>query len=364
MSIALVPLLLVTHLGMGHASEAPETTGATVRWNGRTFDADEPPAELPVPARAAIAFWAPWAEAERYRMSLDDEGRLLLLEPARGGPAGLLKLVERTAELFDELLPLPADAEVRDPPADPHAWGSADVPRDTETIAFLALRDEEDYASSLRELPKSNPYLAGWAEAAASRLGGYVLSQPLCGAYVEVDARQKEWNPKNELVNRAAQLLLLRRFGPPPNWLVQGFAWHVELEVCRAIYCFPYRAGFVSAAEHKGWDGWLRERFRGRADDPLRVDEFAAWPAGSYDESAARVSFGVVEFLLRHHAEALPGFLEDLRRFRDENDRVKRSDGTWERQPGYEIPLADQTRLLQERFGEAFFEEVTRAFRR
>ena len=68
---------------------------------------------------------------------------------------------------------------------------------------------------------------------------------------MENPAGMEEWDIENELVHRLAHLLLLRRFGQQPFWLTMGFSWYVEKEMRGAIYCYPYRSGFVWASEHE-----------------------------------------------------------------------------------------------------------------
>lgn len=373
-----------------------EDADSRVRWRDENHELDELPADMPAPARAAIEAWSEWADEANYRMDLEENGRVLLISPARNARwKAQMKLVRRTIGAFDAALPAPERedskaAEVapavpkgsgagplpEDPEDEPlpdrapdagqeiHTWiwGTETRTLDTETIVLLVLRTERDYGHVLELLAERFPYLREWA-AEAGRFTGFVLEHPLAGAYIETAAGMEEWNPDNEVVNRVAQLLLVRRFGQLPYWLAQGWAWHVELDLLKAIYCFPYRSGFVFVSEHGGWDKDLARRFKARRDQPLAIDEFASWTRGRYDPERAKPAWGVVEFLLRHRPEAFPQFVEELRLFRAANNRVESDDGTWERRLDYEIALDVQLTILKEQAGDDVLAEATAFFR-
>lgn len=372
---------------------------AAVEWKGRSYRCEELPEELGAAPRAAGAAWAEWAALRRYRMDLDADGRVLLLTPQRaGGLTRTKELVGKTSKLFDELLPVPKERAVpktpgptkREEPADdPDAlpedpdggpvgwapddepavepwetkWGAGTWPLDEETVVMLVLRDERDFGEALDELAAENDYLAEWAKT-ARRYTGFVLEKPLVGAYVLNATGQEEWHPDHELVNRLAQLLLVRRFSQQPYWITQGFGWYVEGRLLRAHYCFPYRAEFVYAVEHTRWGEDLKKRFQSRKDTPLSVEEFGGWRRGGFQGDVAQTSWGLVSWMVREHGEALPSLLERLRLFRDEDDRVDLGGGNWERRPGYEIPLADQERLLAAALGDDFLRAAADAFRK
>ncbi len=369
-----------------------------VRWRGKSHPVTELPADLPEPARAAIDAWAEWAREKSYRMDLEEEGRVLLISPSKNKRwKAQMKLVERVIDRFEVALPLPERAEKQaeeagaesvpeDPddegplPEDPEdppleggeeeegswswseTWGSENNVLDTATIVLFVLHTEADYAGVLERLAESDPYLKEWA-ASATRFTGFVLEQPLAGAYIETAAGMEEWDPDNEVVNRTAQLLLVRRFGQVPYWLMNGWAWHVEMEMQGGIYCFPYRDEFVWASEHAGWDKELATRFKERKGKPLKVAEFADWQRGKYEDLPAKPAWGVVEFLREHRPGALVQIVEAMRLYRDEHNRVDLGGGSWERVVGFEIPLEVQAEILREQAGEDFFEAAGEFFR-
>lgn len=362
-----------------------------VHWRDAWYSVAELPGELAPPARAAVVDWADWAEARHARLELDADGRVLLVTASRDSRlARERELVTATTRLFDRLLPAPervARAAPEEPPpgaSDPgglpedpeegteggeparkkadSAWGSDAHGLDVQTILLFVLKDEEAQGALLDRLAARAEHLRAWAQGARA-LTGFVLEDPLCGAFLLAAEGQKEWDPDNELVNRLAQLLVLRRFGREPHWLVQGFAWHVEERVCGAIYCFPHRTGFVGIGEHSGWDKSLARRFKALPEKPVEAEDFALWRRGSYDEETAHLSWGLVSFLIHDHPEQLPAFAEALRRFRDEHNRVPREAGGWERDPAYEVPPGEQARLLRESFGEKVLLEAAYYFR-
>lgn len=396
------------------ASGAPAAgRDAKVHWGTRSFAPDDAPAELPDGAREALATWAPWAAEHDFHLFLDERAQVLLL----GGGSGSrtrhqLELVERTVALFEKSLPLPErdpgseplpgkpvasappppndDAGGDEPiPEDPeggpapwelygkpraeapaqteagsHAWGSGEAPRDSQTAVFLVVKDEEAYGEVLRFLADGFPHLAEWARLEAPKFLGFSLQSPLAGGYVENAAGQEEWNPDSELVHRLAQLLLARRFGTLPNWLEQGWAWTCEMRLLKGIWCYPYRTEFVYTVEHTSWRTDLRNLMKDRRGKPLESEQLSGWRRGTWDGEAARLSWGVVDFLLREHAADVPRFVEELRLWRAEHDRVERPDGTWERDPRFVVPGEVQAELLERFFGADVLKKATSFLRK
>lgn len=385
-----------------------------VRWRGADHSVSALPADLPAPAQLALEAWYPFARSNGFRLDLEDSGRLLLLSPSGSSShERLMELAGRTILLFDEKLPTPAErieSSDKPPPGakpkttpppertdeplpedpegdEPHpwddvpwpeaaaekdpveeytyyTWGAGGVPPDTETIVFLAVPRQTDYERALEFLALNHEYLAPWAEEAREQ-NGFALQQPLVGAsFLFAAPGVEEWNPENELVNRLAQLLMLRRFGQQPNWLVYGWAWTAEITLLESVYCFPYRDEFVWATEHTAWPDMLHELFERRAAKPLRAEEFVGWPHGTYLDTEAKLSWGVIDYLVRQQNENLPGLLEALRAYRDEHDREVVDGLTWQRKRDYVIPVEEQERLLGEHLGKNVWRDLTRWFRK
>lgn len=371
-----------------HRSDVPVT------WKGKRVQLDKVPADLPAAAKLALETWLPWAEEHAYRCDLDGQGRILLVSPERGaGPEAKLKSLAKTATWFDQLLPLPPAARAPDaeapkappPPAgipeDPETpppgapktderptsttwtttWGAGHGATDSVTAALFVLRDEADQAALIDALVARHAYLSGWSGVAKKQVG-FVLEEPLCGAFVENARGQEEWDPEHELVHRAAQALCLRRFGQLPYWLQTAVGWEAEIALDGTLYCFPYRAEFVFAAEHGGWPQELKNEFKDRADRPLNIGEVALWTRGKFDGRCARKAWGLL-----HHASGtakgkLSPLFAELARFRSEHDRRETGPNAWERVPGYEIPPHEQERMLKAHLGDDVFEAATRAF--
>lgn len=390
-------VLLAAFLGLG-AGAGAAAQGAAVTWKEATCTSDALPAELPAAARSAIEAWSAWAVAHGYRMSLDREGRVLLVTSTENDRwRRQMRLVDDACLFFDRNLPLPPETKTEQPapettggrapeavPEDPEAgpapWetlgkpeskktssptvtvrGTETLEPDVQTVVFLVIRTEADYAAAIDLLVRDHPYLAEWSQKARG-LTGFALQMPLAGAYIELAEGQEEWDPDNEVVHRVAQLLLLRRYGQQPHWLVRGWSWHAELEIRKGIFCFPDRAEFVWATEHTGWDKELRARFAERTGTPLAIEEFAEWPRGTFDAERARVAWGVVRFLLQKHPGALPELLVRLRDVRDRENRVDLGGGKWERRLDYEVTLETQVRLMTEVVSESVFKDLVAFF--
>ena len=397
-SARVLPAALLLIAAPAFAGEDPR-----VGWKGRSYVMDRLPADFPAQARAAVEAWSPWVTEHGYRMDLDASGRVLLVTAhSRSRVKGELDLVEETGKLFDRILPAPerlGDGEAfefpdllgdasEDPeggspiPEDPEeapaglqprpeedeperrtaaapvaSWGTGSLEPDTQAAVMLVLKSEGDYVSALEFLAGLQPYLKEWSQE-ARRHSGFAIEMPLCGAYNEHAAGMEEWDPDNELVHRVMRLLVMRGFGQPPYWLAAGLSWYAELTVRKTVYCFPYRTGFVGVGEHGGWDAWLRSTFGDRKRDPVTMAELGALQRGTYEDDAARLAWGVVEFIARRHPQAFPALLEDLRLLRDLDDRVQAADGTWMRRPGYESPVEKQETLFRRHLGARFTEDI------
>jgi hypothetical protein len=364
---------------------APAVAGEpAVSWKGRSHAVSKLPVTMPAAARDAVRGWADWAAAHELRLDLDDEARVLIVQPdSRSSAERRLKLARRTTELCDELLPLPsrrlaveepetepAAPEREDPeglPEDPDgppagaglvdpqprtksSWGYQLGEPETETGLLFVLPGPEEYGALLDELAERHEPLRAWTEVARTQVG-FVLEWPLAAAYLLDAPGMEEWNPQNELVNRLTQLLVLRRFGRQPMWVVQGLAWQVELRLMGAIYCFPYRAEFVWATEHTGWDKEVAGRFKARKPR-LDTAGLAGWERGKYDDERAKLAWATMGFLLHAHAEELSDFLETLRVTLERESRVPLEGGGWRRDTQHQLSAGDIQQLLEQAFGD------------
>lgn len=352
-----------------------------VRWRGKAYAESKLPEEAGPGARAALRAWADVGRGEGWRFDLDEGGRILLVTQARGSKApAYLKLLQRVVGEFEGALPAPPrptadpapsapapppDVIPEDPEQDPiepiggplageerwsFTWGAAERVFDQDTLVLFVLRDESGVEPILNRLVELQPYLAGWLPS-ARQLAGWNLERPLVGLCYESPSGVEEWNVENEIAHRGAELLALRRFGPLPAWLLQGFGWSVEMRLLKSIYCFPGRTGFVWATEHTSWPADVRQRFTGREDEPLTIHALTALPRGSYQEQAAPLAWAFVEYLRQEHAPALPRLADALRQRRDVDDRTDHGDGTWSRDPAYRMADAVQESVLREACG-------------
>jgi hypothetical protein len=351
----------------------------TVRWQDKDVLPADIPAELGGNAQETAVGWAPFAAKQGYRMFLEREGRVLLLVPEKNRtPKRELELIDKTCALFDRIAPAP----VLDPAAAPanaprqegegaagqgsgestdegwsysYTWGTAEWERDGQTAVLIQARNEEDYGAALQLIAGQHEYLQPWL-AAARKLAGCSLEEPLVAIWLLEGEGLEEWNPDNELVHRLATQLVLRRFNRQPAWLLQGLAWYVEHELQGSHYCFPWRSEFVFAAEHGSWESALKNTHK--KTDQLAAEQVTALSRGTFQIEQAQNAWGAATFLARHHPTALPAILEDLRVLMAEKGVIHSEDGTWERIPDWSPPAADQLAILKQRVGPDVLEEL------
>jgi hypothetical protein len=387
-------LALVLVPALARAGEVPVT------FKGRKFTPEEILRELTPAQKQAVWLYSDWAAKAEYRMDFDAQGKLLLVTPKDSSRSTTaLKVVAKTQTWFDTMLPPPERAAVAKPeaeapkkpanapiPEDPESapaggpapktdaepqspmeaaktWGRGSIPPDTQTAVMIILRDEKDHSTLLDSLGQNQSYLKSWLDTARQHTG-FAIEEPLCGAYIENAEGQEEWNPDHELVNRVAQLMTLRRFGQQSNWIVQGIAWDAEMAYDGSIYCFPYRKEFVFATEHTGWPIELKALFKDRASKPLELIEVAHWKRATWDATAARLSWALVhQLFLMAPPGKLSSALEELRRYRDEKDRRVTKSTSWERIPGWDVPIEQQIQTMTAHFGPKFLETASTAIR-
>ena len=384
---ALVAALAAAPAGSG-AGKAPD-----VEWKGQRWSLDELPKKFPDDAREVVVSWSSWAEEQEYRFLVDPDGLLVLVCPDGDGEAGRrLQLARDTAKAFDKHLPAPDRPEVvadldkpRDDddgeviPEDPegdeplfgdvtvereeewsYEWGAGTRPLDSGAISVFVCRNEKEYRTLVDALSERRAYLAEWADEAKTILG-FAIEDPLVGAFLLGADGLEEWDPHNELVHRVGHLLMLRRFGQQPYWVVKGWAWWSELAIRGSIYVFPYRDGFVGVGEHGGWDHILRNRFRDRDAIPT-MDDVARLVRGTWDDFAAGMALGTVTSLVRERPDDFIQLLEKLREGWESGSRVDYADGTWERDRTFVLTPRLQLELFESTLGADVFVELRKWF--
>ena len=374
-------VLLRAALCAGLIGAAHAEAHGTAQWKGSKVTTDALPAAFPTAAVPAIELWSPWALEHGFKLELEVSGRALIVVGADAGAGKWVKAAENALRALDEHLPAPAregapgDGTPKPKgaggaiPEDPGSGGSTSAPSgkpatttwgagthalDTETFVLFVLRTENEHKALLDRMVEIAPYLGPW-RAGAESLPGFALEEPLAGAVVLGARGQQEWNPENEAVHRAAELSLMRRFGRQPYWLLQGWAWSVELSVKRGIYCFPYRSGFVGVGEHTGWDKQLKLEWAVGA--PTMV-ELGALRRGAWDARAAHAAWGTVTFLERYYGAGFVGALEQLRAAWDSGSRRELGGGRWEREADYQVPAEQQFKILAAHTSANFLAEV------
>lgn len=334
---------------------------------GKSHALNQLPADLPEAMRAAVLRWKPFCESLDFNLHAGADPRLLLacsVKNSRG--SGRIEKLQKTIQWFDARLPAVASAvpagdkpasappEDADKPLAPGesrtwSWSTEDLAPDSDCGVLFVLPGEAEYKLLLEELARQDKSLESWTIAARKETG-FVVPRPLCAAFLENAAGMQEWDPEHELVNRCAQLLLVRRFGLQPFWIQQGIGWCAEWAYDGSLYCFPFRREFVYATEHGAWPGELKQR-SAKMESPFDWAAFEGWSRGRWDGERARLAFGALAALLQEPPPKLALVLEELRVFRDADNRRKTGEHSWERDPGYEIKSAKLAEVLQKHLG-------------
>lgn len=353
---------------------------ADLLWKGQEIDPKAPPEELPAEALAATAPWQPWARQRGYHLWISDAGDCVLLAEKRfSGVEESMDLIASTIAAVDRFLPPRQGGDVAAAPRKAPATGGkledfdlppagvqgpSEVPRRAHQVPVLfAARNPAHYKEGLSRLVEGNLWLTAWAEQIGAGAYGLTLPEPLIGAWLIEAPENEEWDPRNELVHRLAQLLLMDRAGNLPYWMTVGTAWNVELEVRGGIYCFPYRYGFVGIGEHGGWAAALRSRFREPDEGAVEAADLCALERGLYVDKHAATAWGGMRFLIAERRAALPALMADLDQAWRRGALLVEKDGTWRSQPLWEWPLETQADLLQRHLGPDLWARLTLDFR-
>jgi len=297
-TLSLPPLVAALCLAGPAAGNEPRQD--LVHWRNETFAPGDWPLGLPERARARIDEWAEWAGAAGYRIDVDDSARVLHLCLAKFNKSVGREsdLVDGTLAAIDELLGTATPA--------PTSGRAAETP----VVVLVRAHDADDYTDLLQHVARRRPQDLVFLRAAES-LPGVRLWKPSVSVWIDDDLEREEWRADNELVHQLATMLVRARYGEVPHWLEAGVAWNAELAVCRSIYCFPGRSGFVSAGEHKGWESALKKDVA-KLEGNLAPEDFDAWQRGAWDERHAPLAWGMVTFLAEHRPGRLGPILQDL----------------------------------------------------
>ena len=328
-------------------------------WKGRPATADQLDEAFGETVSAAIASWSPWAKEHDYVAYVEEHGRvvLFLADDARG-VAKELALVTKTCDVVDALLrfdepePIEEQVEARQKPE--FEWESVPQPPPAPEVArravMLHTRDEAEYATVLDHAATLEPSLAEWVPFGKT-LTGFTLVKPLASGWAVSAAGREEWDPENEVVHRLTSLLVLQRFGEVPYWLLTGVSWHVELELCKDLYCFPYRDEFVWATEHTAWPKELELLFK-EPREPF-LPGLVAWKRGTFDAERSKEAWGLARFLAQAEG-ALGATLYELAALRRKEGVRHSDDGKWELIVGWEPSVEQQRAIIARHMGDDF----------
>jgi len=355
-------------------------------WRGEIYELEEDgiglPEELGEDARAALTRWMPLAERYGLELALsEDELLLLCIEKGR---EEALETAEAAAAIVNALLPTPdrADApkklRVRIDRPDgswEESWSSDNTSErlGKGTAVLLQMREGVQYESLLRRLKADDPTLADWAKMAKTQYG-FAIPRPLVAAWIEGGRINEEWNSKSELVHRAVSLLLWRNFGEIPFWIQLGLCWHVEMELCKGVWCFPYREGFVWASEHTGWDRTLKSRMKKRSKQPFSINDVTRMTREVVKTSESDVpyrdsyliTYGTIRCIAWNTDLSLyfAEVCEALRVHRLENGRRWIDKENWELILGYRIPAEEQAAIFESVLGEEVWSTIDATLRK
>ncbi len=307
-------------------------------------------------AAEAEALWREWADSKElsggieksYKSITAADHRVLIWYPRGTASSKLKRSAEKTVGALDKLFP-PKGRE-KDAPS-------------LRTAVLFPLAGPKTFESVTAHVGRAVPRLAGWAKT-APRGVGFLLEEPLVAGWLQKVPDREVFSPENELVNRLTRLLTIERYGRLPYWLGQGLAWQIELSVCKDVYCFPFRSGFVSKKEHKSWPKRLTAAIAARGERPITIEELSGWSRNTWDEEKAIIAWGAVSMLARYYRKELPGLLAAYARLRSKEGKKTEADGSWQWIPDYEISAEKEIEILDTALGVDFLAELNRFARK
>lgn len=306
--------------------------------------------------QAAKEAWEDWAgraltgrQVEKgYSSMAVADSRVLVWYPKGASKSKLKSVSTKAVAAFDKLF----DPGERDEQA----------PARRSAVLF-PLAGPKSFTAITARAAELEPRLASWATS-ATRGVGFLLDSPLSAGWLLSVPDSEVWNQENELANRLARLLTLERFGRLPHWLSQGIAWQIELGVCKDVYCFPFRTGFISKKEHRSWPRRLPEHMDARGETKVTANDLFGWSRNTWKADSAALSWGAVAMLAKHYPEEFRKALIALRDLRTKDGRKTESDGSWTLIPDYEIPAEQGLEILDRELGVDFLAELDRYARK
>jgi hypothetical protein len=375
-------LTLLASLPALQAKEAEPT----LLWRGKVHrieaDGTGLPEELGPDARSALELWTPRARRWGLELALtEDELVLLCIHENR---KKTLETVEEAAAMVNALLPVPERGagpqkrRVRIEHAD-GSWEESWSYDDTHehlgrgTAVLLEMREGDHYEALLRSLTSEDPTLKEWARTVRNQYG-FSIPRILTAAWIAGGRINEEWSANSEIVHRTVGLLLYRNFGELPFWFQLGLCWHVEMELCDGVWCFPYRDGFVWASEHSGWSRTLASRMRRRPKQPYSLEDVTCMTRKVVRTSESDIPYrdeylltwGTLRALAWNEdlSIELSKLCEALREHRLENGRRWVDKENWELIIGYRIPTEEQVAIFESVLGEDVWSVLDAALRK
>jgi hypothetical protein len=114
---------------------------------------------------------------------------------------------------------------------------------------------------------------------------------------------------------------------------------------------FPSRDEFVGVGEHGAWPNEVKNLAKDLGGKPLDFAGFATIEVGVYDGRKAQLAWGFFHFLRTKLPAKISPLLEELRQYRDLDNRGFAPDGTWVRDEHYQVPVEKQLEIVKKHTG-------------
>lgn len=140
-----------------------------------------------------------------------------------------------------------------------------------------------------------------------------LLVQPVWDMAGDAAAGDDEFRLANELAHKYAQVALVERCGPLPEWLLWGMGHLTELRLQESVYTFR-KDGFVAVGDHFDWGkqtaSALEKRRKRRSFSLLERILGAEQQSNSLENPM--LAWGTLDYLFEHRPVDLTALLDDL----------------------------------------------------
>lgn len=251
---------------------------------------------------ATLEEWAPALEALELRAALGSSAEHVILGRADDAfLADAARKVDEAAELLSDVLPERASRPLVVLLFDQGASRTSfyrDLVDDLWRREIITFEGAED----LRRDPR------GFTARTQA-----LLVQPVWDMAGNAAAGDDEFRMANELAHKYAQVALVERCGPLPEWLLWGMGHLTELRLQESVYTFR-KDGFVAVGDHFDWGKQTAkalEKRRKRRSFSL-VERILGAEQQSNSLENPMLAWGTLDFLFEHRPVDLTALLDDL----------------------------------------------------